>query len=123
MQGYSCLFTGYNMSPIRRHQLMLIKWKDDQGTTQRFYLIDKVSMKWRTLGLLLDLSYSTLEALAEEHRSPDDCCQAILSNWLENPPPQYPNTWKGLIELLEDSQLVEVVHELKTALEKANLTL
>ena len=101
---------------------MLIKWKDDQGTTHRFYLLDKISMKWRSLGMLLDLSYSTLETLEKEYRNdPTECCRALLSQWLESPPPQYPNTWKGLIELLEDSQLGQIVCELKTTLEKANI--
>ena len=117
---HSYLLTVYT-SRIRSHHLMLIKWTDDQGTTQRFYLFDKISMKWRTLGLLLDLSYSTLKALEENYKNPSDCCRAILNQWLENPPPQYPSTWQGLIELLEDSQLDEVVHELKTALEKVNM--
>ena len=111
-------FTG----PVEFRHLALIRWRDDKGHSQRLYLMEKVSYKWRTLGQLLGLPYSKLESLAEEYRDkPEHCCRSVLGQWLENPPPDYPATWAGLIELLEDSQLGEVVSQLKAALSKAKL--
>jgi hypothetical protein len=107
---------------VKIQQLTLIKWKDDQGQTQRFYLMDSIAYKWRTLGELLGLPFSKLQSLAAEHRDkPEECCRAILGQWLDNPPPDYPTMWQGLLELLEDSQLGQVVAQLRDVLDKAKL--
>ena len=107
---------------IAIQHLALIKWKDGQGQTQRFYLMDKIAYKWRTLGELLGLSFSKLQSLAADHRDKsEECCRAVLGQWLDNPPPDYPTTWQGLLELLEDSQLGQVVTELRNVLDKAKL--
>ena len=101
---------------------MLIKWKDENGRTQKLYLMENISYKWRTIGELIRLPFSKLESLAEQHlKNPEHCCRSVLGHWLENPPPDYPATWAGLIELLDDSQLGEVVSQLRTALSKAKL--
>ena len=84
--------------------------------------MDKIASKWHTLGELLGLPFSKLESLAAEHRDkPEKCCRAVLGQWLDNPPPDYPTTWQGLLELLEDSQLGQVVSELRIVLDKAKL--
>ena len=107
---------------IKIQHLALIKWKDDQGCTHRFYLMDKIAYKWRTLGELLGLPFSKLQSLSAEHQNrPEDCCRAALGQWLDNPPSDYPITWEGLLELLEDSQLGQVVAELRNVLDKAKL--
>ena len=107
---------------VKIQQLTLIKWKDDQGQTQRFYLMDSIAYKWRTLGELLGLPFSKLQSLAADHQDKsEECCRAVLGQWLDNPPPDYPTTWQGLLELLEDGQLGQVVTELRNALDKAKL--
>ena len=46
------------------------------------------SYKWRTLVELLGLPFSKLQSLAADHRDKfEECCQAVLGQWLENPPP------------------------------------
>ena len=86
--------------------------------------MDKIAYKWRTLGELLGLPFSKLQSLAADHRDKsEECCRAILGQWLDNPPPDYPTTWQGLLELLEDSQLGQVVTELRlNVLDKAKLS-
>ena len=107
---------------ITIQHLALIKWKDEQGQTQRFYLMDKIAYKWRTLGELLGLPFSKLQSVTADHRDKsEECCRAVLGQWLDNPPPDYPTTWQGLLELLEDSQLGQVVTELRNVLDKAKL--
>ena len=102
--------------------LTLIKWRDGQGQTQRFYLMDNISHKWRTIGELLNLPFPKLQSLATEHRDkPEECCRAVLGYWLENSPPNYPTTWQGLMELLEDSKLRKVATQLEIILNKVNL--
>ena len=107
---------------IKIQHLALIKWKDEQGQTQRFYIMDKIAYKWCKLGELLGLPFSKLQSLAADHRDKsEECCRAVLGQWLDNPPPDYPTTWQGLLELLEDSQLGQVVTELRNVLDKAKL--
>ena len=84
--------------------------------------MDSVEYKWRTLGELLGLPFSKLESIAAEHQNrPKECCRTVLGQWLGNPPPDYPITWHGLLELLEDSQLGQIVAELRGFLDKASL--
>ena len=115
-----CWYAVYSEA-VEFRSLILIRWRDDQGRTQRFYLMENISYKWRTIGELIGLSFSKLEGLAMEHHDkPEQCCRSVLGCWLENPPPRYPTMWQGLIELLEDSQLGEIVSQLRTALVKAD---
>ena len=113
----------YNIYLIGRvtfKHLTLIKWKDDGGEEQLFYLTDNIAHKWRTIGGLLDLSYSKIESLAEKNRDrSEECCREVLGLWLENPPKDYPTTWQGLINLLKHSKLSEVVAQLRNVLSKA----
>ena len=84
--------------------------------------MDKISHKWRTLGELLRLSFSQLHSLVVEHRDRhEECCRAVLGHWLDNPPSDYPATWQGLLELLEDCQLGQVACDLRVVLNKANI--
>ena len=122
LSALQCATASTGSERVKIQQLALIKWKDDQGQTQRFYLMEKIAYKWRTLGELLGLPFSKLQSLATEHRDkPEECCRAVLGQWLDNPPPDYPITWEGLLELLEDGQLGQIVTELRNVLDKAKL--
>ena len=84
--------------------------------------MERISSKWRDIGDLVGLSFQQLECMAKEYRDKHmDCCRAVLGHWLDNPPEDYPMTWRGLIELLEDCQLGQVVSELKNVLSKSNV--
>ena len=103
---------------VESQNLTLIRWRDDQGRIQRFYLMDNISYKWRIIGELLGLPFPKLESIAMEHRDkPENCCRSVLGQWLDNPSPRYPATWQGLLELLEDGKLGEIATQLRTALE------
>ena len=107
---------------VQLRHLKLIKWTDERGEIQRFSLMEKLSLHWRDIGELIGLSFQQLECLASEHHSKHtECCRAVLGSWLEDPPEEYPITWSGLIELLQDSELSQVVSELKNALTKSNI--
>ena len=106
--GFSKKFSG----PVHSTHLMLIKWKDEQRQTHRFYLMHKIENKWRDIGQVLGNSISQLDDMSSEHQGNSrECCRAVLDQWLTNPPPDYPATWNGLIELLEDCQLsLSLIH-------------
>ena len=102
--------------------LQLIKWTEG-SETKRFFLTDKIADKWRRLGRLLSIEGSQLEGFARQYQNDiNECCQTVLTKWQENPPPKYPATWGGLVELLEDCRLPEVVKELKEILNKVDLS-
>ena len=112
----------YLTGRITFRHLTLIKWKDDRGEEQLFYLRENIAYKWRTIGQLLGLTYSELESLAQMYlNQPEECCRELLGLWLWNPPKDYPITWQlqGLINLLKHSKLNEVVAQLTNALSKA----
>ena len=112
------MYLSYQIKPAL---LQLIKWTEG-GENKRFFLINKIADKWRDLGRLLLIEEAQLEGFARKYQNDiNECCRAVLARWQENPPPGYPATWGGLIELLEDCQLPEVVKELKGALNKVNL--
>ena len=48
-----------------------------------------------------------------------DCCRAMLLYWLVNPPRNYPVSWEGLYELLDDCELGEMARSLKLAVDNA----
>ena len=101
-------------------ELTLLKWRDDNGHKQTLRLTQSVSPEWRKLGALIGLSGSQLQALSMKHRDDiQQCCQDVFIHWLENPPPDYPVTWEGLYELLEDLEftqlaktLIEAIHQI-----------
>ena len=81
--------------------------------------MEKISHKWQDIGELLDIPHSKLKSISMKDRGdPSECCRAVLREWMDNPPPDYPTTWQGLIDLLEDSQLGQVVSELRNVLAK-----
>ena len=102
--------------------LQLIKWTEG-SERKRFFLIEKIANKWRDLGRLLLIEEAQLEGISGQYQNNvNECCRAVLTKWQENPPSAYPATWGGLIELMEDCQLPEVVKELKEVLNKADLS-
>lgn len=48
------------------------------------------------------------------------CWVKVMDYWMiENPTPEYPLTWDGLCEMLEDVEYTEVAKELREAVEAA----
>ena len=112
----------YSSLRVKSALLQLIKWTEG-SEKKRFFLIEKIANKWRDLGRLLLIEEAQLEGISGQYQNNiNECCRAVLTKWQENPPPAYSATWGGLIELLEDCQLSEVVKELQEVLSKANLS-
>ena len=84
---------------------------------KKFKLRASCIHKWKRIGYLV-ASRQQVEAWAKE-KDADDSCEAVFSHWLDHPPSDYPVTWKGLYELLNDCDLGQVATELKDAVENA----
>ena len=98
---------------------IVIKWKDDQGEMHKFRLMDKMKDKWEEIADLLHIPKDELSAKYGQDTA--KCCRAVLDKWMKAPPPDYPATWDGLMELLDDVELGGVLPELKTVLGKAKI--
>ena len=68
---------------------------------------------------MLEIPWQVLEDWQKDKRSSQDCCDAVIHHWLINPTEDYPATWEGLYELLEDCELGMVASKLKIAVKNA----
>ena len=98
--------------------MMAFKWKDAEGKIVKFRLRSQIYHIWRDIGTLVKLPLPELQILQRE-KDAKYSCDVVLRHWLEHPPPQYPATWDGLYDLLDDCELSVVVKELRHAIENA----
>ena len=78
---------------------------------------DSICNEWRDIGHLFNIKNSVLKAWATACRDkPLDCIEEVMTYWFENPIAEYPVSWEGLKDLLNDIQHNEVTKELEKAL-------
>ena len=94
-----------------------MRWKNERGEVKKFKLKTSIIHKWRDIGNLV-VPRQQLEVWLKA-KDAKECCEAVLSYWLDHPPRHYPATWEGLYELLDDSELGQVATELKQAVDNA----
>ena len=111
-----CTHTHTTAKPNYTH-LTLIRWKNEKGEVKKFRLRNAIVHRWRDIGNLV-VPRQLLVVWARE-KDAKDCCEAVLSYWLDHPPRHYPATWEGLYELLDDSELGQVAADLKHAVDNA----
>ena len=97
--------------------LTVIRWRNERGEVKKYKLKSSVMHRWRKIGNLV-VPRQRLEVWAKR-LDDEECCEAVLSHWLDHPPRHYPATWEGLYELLDDSELGQVATELKQAVDNA----
>ena len=95
--------------------LNLIKWRDELGKVQRFRLIEMIARKWRTFGSLLALELAVLDNWEAQYAGDSTrCCNRVMEYWLNGDDDnEYPPTWEGLYELLEDAEFLVAAKQLK----------
>ena len=94
------------------------KWKDAEGKIVKFRLRSQIYHEWWEIGTSVKLPLPRLELLRKE-KDAQYCCDVVLRHWLEHPSCQYPATWEGLYELLDDSELSVVANKLRDAVKNA----
>ena len=96
--------------------LTLIKWKDIHK--EKLSVKQSICNDWKEIGILLHIPMEILRRWETKYmRDSLDCINEVLSYWLENPTIDYPISWEGLYELLEDAGHSEVVQKLKKAVD------
>ena len=103
-------------SGVSMKNLTLMKWTDPQGKQHKLRIVQSICPKWRDIGNMLDISDSVLESTLSHYRGNfEECCYAVLRRWMDNGSPDYPLTWEGLLELLDDADCAQVAEELRGA--------
>ena len=102
--------------------LQLIRY-GTASNKQNLRLLQRLAPEWRRVGQILGLPSAVIQSIENlgSGRSPEDCVFQVFVRWLENAPQlpsysQYPLTWRGLYNLLQDSEHGEAASELKVAL-------
>ena len=75
-------------------------------------------LNWKDIGILLKIPWQQLKVW-EKERDIKDCCNSVLNHWLDHSPDEYPATWEGLYELLDDCEFGQLVTKLKIAVKNA----
>ena len=83
----------------------------DRRTNQRFKLGERIAYNWNRIGTTLGLRPEALAAIGRDnirHHSDEDWLMEVLRPWFQNASQLphhrfYPLTWKGLFNLLKDS--------------------
>ena len=110
---------GENWRELEPQEDMLyhIKYTDEEGNEQNFYLIGKIQTKCKKLGTILGIEQSTLDSFDIKYRGDmEDFCKTVLHTWITEAPGKYSVTWGGLLKALGDAQLGGIATKLETAL-------
>ena len=98
--------------------LYLLKWKDQEGETQRFSLLRTVSSEWQRLGDLVNLKTDELKNIEQMSNDNERRCREVFVKWIEHEGCRsYPLTWESLYRLLVDVGRHTAMQQLKQALE------
>ena len=96
--------------------LNCFKYKNNQGRTQRVFIIDEIGTSWNRVGLSLNFTASSLDSIESTCRGDVvKCCNRLLTLWLEGhvqDVSQAPITWETLLEALRDSRLGQLADNL-----------
>ena len=93
----------------------VLKWKNAEGKTERLRIVSEISYKWEDFGGVLGIPWPQLQCWNKDYKDSKKCCVAVLHHWLDNPTDDYPATWEGLCELIEDCDLSNVADKLREA--------
>ena len=90
--------------------LHIIEWSEGQ-----FRLFERVCPKWKDFGIILNIEFELLNAWEKEcNKNAIRCWDKVMTRWLEGTTHKdYPSTWNGLYDLLNDLEYAEVTTTLK----------
>ena len=109
------------LAGVEHHLVDLLKWEDENGVIRELKIYSKIAHRWRQIATQLGFELGEIDSIEENHHRNHSRVTAVLSQWFDNAvnlpnASQYPKSWLGLINLLEDAELGEVAEELRTAL-------
>ena len=64
--------------------MMLLRWTDRSGESQVLRLQQQMSLRWREMGQLLDISGAELDGWETGHlRDPSRCLNNVIQVWMQ----------------------------------------
>jgi hypothetical protein len=101
--------------------LTFIKWRNEQGAHE-FRLISQVASMWKDFGLRLGCEPDELQSWETEYRyNAVRCWEKVMNEWVNRAgTDDYPATWWGLVQVLEDLKLNKAARELVRVLPLAD---
>ena len=96
--------------------LTRLRWTD-KGQPRILKIREKISPRWEEAGDLLGLTVERLKGIDMHRRgNVGMCCRDVLVDWLHENQGDYPTTWEGMVQVLEDMDLSAAALQLKNAL-------
>lgn len=85
----------------------------ERKTGDTFRLTQMIGTKWEAIGTRLGMERDVLDSISSDCRTNEARLVRVLSTWLSNAgglphPEEYPLSWQGLRNLLDDSDITEV---------------
>ena len=122
MKGCIALIDFTDLPGVEHYFLDQIKWKNKNGDIKELKIYSKIAHKWSQIATRLGCDPGEIHSIQKNYPFDDhDRVTAVFRLWFDNAKNlpnacRYPKSWPGLINLLEDAELGEVVRELHTAL-------
>ena len=92
---------------------------NEEGKHQRVFIIDEMAPKWKRVGRMLKFSTSCMETITSSCGNDTECCDKLLSQWLQgqnDDKDHCPKTWETLLEVMRDVRLAELADRLEKIL-------
>ena len=111
---------------MKHHLVSRLEWIDwATGEKKTVKVYNRVNWRWKNVATNLGLEPGEIESIRRNYFSDDDRVTAVFSQWFDNAnylpnKNKYPKKWSGLIRLFDDSDLGQLLEEVKTALSAAS---
>ena len=95
----------------------MLKYKE-KGEEKKVHIISEASHKWKDLASSICGDHNKMRVLDLQYPgNPLECLrQTLIDDFLNKKPTGYSQDWSGLIELLENNDLVTLAEKVKHAL-------
>ena len=91
--------------------LNCLKYEDENGRTQRIYIIDEIAKNWKQFGLILGFSFHRLSAYEMDCDGRSvECCNKMMAGWFDER--EEPITWNTLVEALRNAHMDQLADQL-----------
>ena len=95
--------------------LLCFKYTDEQGETQKVFIIEDLAAKWDRVGASLKFSTTMLNSIEADYDRVEACAKRMLTLWLQGKVKdvsQEPITWRTFLEALRGSRLGQLADNL-----------
>ena len=95
--------------------LLCLKYTDEQGETQKVFIIEDLAAKWDRVGASLKFSTTMLNNIEADYDRVEVCAKRMLTLWLQGEVKdvsQEPITWRTFLEALRGSRLGQLADNL-----------